>query len=330
MAAGTDAPTLTDRYVETVVRALPARQRDDVARELRASVADQVEGRVEAGEPADVAERAVLTELGDPDELAAGYADRPLWLVGPRFFVAWRRLVVLLLWIVTPIVAFAVALGQTLSDAGLGTTIGTTVGATITTGVHLVFWTTVVFAVLERHATPAEAGIEPWTLDRLAAPERARAPFWEMVTTLVFLALAAGVIVWDRLVGLAWVEGAGWTGEWMPVLDPALWPWWVAALFAAMAATAALSVLVWARGGWTYPLATGNALLNVVVAGPTIWLLAQDRLFNPELVTALTAMGAEDLDDVVPTVFAFLVAGIAVWSVIDAYRKAHRRAQESR
>lgn len=330
MVTGTGTPTLTDRYVEAVVRALPPRQRDDVARELRASIADQVDGRVEAGEPDDAAERAVLTGLGDPDELAAGYADRPLWLVGPRFYLAWRRLVTLLPWIVLPFVAFAVALGQTLSDAGLGATVGSTVGATITVGVHLVFWTTLVFAVLERTTTPAEAGIQPWDLDRLPEAGSGRPLFGEMVVTIVFMVLSAGLVVWDHLVGLAWVKGAGHAGEWMPVLDPALWPWWIGALFVAMAATAALSVAVWARGRWSYPLATVNAVLNVVVAGVTVWLLAEDRLFNPELVTALTALGAEDLDDVVPTVFAFGVAGVAVWSVVDAYRKALRGDRDVR
>jgi hypothetical protein len=56
--------------------ACPRDRRSDIERELRASIADAVDGRIDAGgEPAD-AEVAVLTELGDPARLAAGYADR--------------------------------------------------------------------------------------------------------------------------------------------------------------------------------------------------------------------------------------------------------------
>jgi hypothetical protein len=330
MVTDAGTPTLTDRYVEAVVRALPQRQRDDVARELRTSVADQVDGRVDAGEPVDSAERAVLTGLGDPDALAAGYADRPLWLIGPRFYLPWRRLVTLLPWIVLPCVAFAVALGQTLSDAGLGTAVATTVGATVTTGVHLIFWTTVVFAVLERSTTPAEAGIEPWSLDRLPAQESSRALFVETVVTVVLLLISAALVGWDQWIGLAWIEGAGYPGQWMPVLDPALWPWWLGGLLLAILTTAVLAVVAWRRQGWTYPLATIDAVVACAVGVGTIWLLGQGALFNPDVVEALTALGAEDLDTVVPVVLAFLVAAATVWSVVDSYRKARRSARTSR
>src|SRR5690606_35974891 len=66
--------TFTDRYVHAVTRTLPEQQRGDVADELRASIADQIEDRLEAGAEADEAERDVLNALGDPDALAAGYA----------------------------------------------------------------------------------------------------------------------------------------------------------------------------------------------------------------------------------------------------------------
>ncbi|MGW4107442.1 hypothetical protein [Streptomyces sp. NPDC004976] len=36
---------LTERYVHEVVRRLPADQRDDMAQELRATIADTIEGR---------------------------------------------------------------------------------------------------------------------------------------------------------------------------------------------------------------------------------------------------------------------------------------------
>ena len=62
---------LTDRYVWAVLRGVPAAQRADLEPEVRALVADAIEART--GEPApsgasaEAAERAALTELGDPD-----------------------------------------------------------------------------------------------------------------------------------------------------------------------------------------------------------------------------------------------------------------------
>ena len=105
------ATTLTDRYVAAAMRTVPEKQRDDLGAELRASIDDQIDARVENGEPHGDAERAVLTELGDPDKLAAGYTDRPLYLIGPRYYLDWWRLLKLLLWIVPACAAFGVALG---------------------------------------------------------------------------------------------------------------------------------------------------------------------------------------------------------------------------
>ena len=66
--------TLTDRYVAATVRELTQDQRDDVDRELRGTIEDMVEARLDAGAAAsrEEAEREVLVELGDPIRLAAG------------------------------------------------------------------------------------------------------------------------------------------------------------------------------------------------------------------------------------------------------------------
>ena len=66
------------------MRTVPEKQRADLSAELRASIDDQIDARVDDGEAPEAAERAVLTDLGDPDKLAAGYTDRPLHLIGPR------------------------------------------------------------------------------------------------------------------------------------------------------------------------------------------------------------------------------------------------------
>ena len=46
--------TLTDRYVWAVLRSLPEAQRADIDRELRGTIADTIDAKIEAGsEPAD-------------------------------------------------------------------------------------------------------------------------------------------------------------------------------------------------------------------------------------------------------------------------------------
>ena len=87
--------TLTDRYVWGVLRAVPEAQRPDLEPEIRALIADALDarsGRPAAEEAPAAAERAVLAELGDPEVLAARYTDRSLFLIGPAYFLVWKRL----------------------------------------------------------------------------------------------------------------------------------------------------------------------------------------------------------------------------------------------
>ena len=194
--------TLTDRYVDAAMRTVPEKQRPDLSAELRASIGDQIDARVDSGEPQEAAERAVLTELGDPDKLAAGYTDRPLHLIGPRYYLDWWRLLKLLMWIVPPFAAFGIALGQALSGAPFGTIIGSTIAGVIGVIVHLAFWTTLVFAVIERTAGKAgDAALAPWTLAQLPVPRESGAKLGDLIGRVVYLAVWAVAIVWDLLIG---------------------------------------------------------------------------------------------------------------------------------
>src|SRR5690349_18471248 len=95
---------LVDRYVLTALRRIPESQRADIDRELRASIADAVDARVDSGEPPGEAERNALLELGDPDRLADSYAGRRSYLIGPDVFAVWRRFLTMLFTVVLPIV----------------------------------------------------------------------------------------------------------------------------------------------------------------------------------------------------------------------------------
>ena len=53
----TTAPTLTDRYLHALGRAVPTGQREAVAAEVRERVADAIDARLAAGADAATAER---------------------------------------------------------------------------------------------------------------------------------------------------------------------------------------------------------------------------------------------------------------------------------
>lgn len=319
--------TLTDRYVAAAMRSVPEKQRPDLAAELRASIDDQLEARVAAGEPHDAAERAVLTDLGDPDRLAADYTDRPLYLIGPRYYLTWWRLTKLLWAIVPACVAVAVALGQTLAGESVGGIIGSVVSAIITVVAHVGFWTTLVFFIVERSAKGGDAEfVRPWTLDDLPEPKHSGAGLADMVASLIMLAAVAGAVVWDHFFGFVYFAGEGWT----PFLAAGLWPGWVTFLFVLLALEAVLAIRVYVRGRWEASTAVANVVLNVAVTIPAIWLLREQRLLNPDIFPALIPGNGETVATVVAVLFGVGVVGIAVWDSIDGFLKARRAAGSTR
>ncbi|MCS3843685.1 permease prefix domain 1-containing protein [Microbacterium sp. AK031] len=321
--------SLTERYIAATVKSITPTAQDDVRAELAASIDDAIEARLDQGEPRDSAERAVLTELGDPGILAASYADRPLHLIGPRYYLTWWRLLKLLLWIVPVSAAAAVALGLTISNAPVGEIIGQTVAVTLSVIVHLCFWTTLVFFVLER--TGADTGVV-WNIDMLPEPSEQGAGRRDLIGSIVFLLIMAGAVLWDHFHGF-FPTGA----DPIPILNPELWPWWITGLFVVMGAEGALAFFVYGRGRWTRTLAAMNTVLAAVFAGFAVVLLATGQLVNPEFLEFVTTAGGEGfaagaaesaaqggIYRILAVLTGACIVGIAVWDSIDGWLKARR------
>ena len=317
---------LTERYLAAAMRGIPEAQRTDVERELRSSIADALEDRVTAGEDRVAAEKAVLEGLGDPVRLAAGIAGRPLYLIGPDLFVEYRQLLVMLLTIVMPIVGViqaAVALSG--GDDLIGAVMAG-VGGAWTVGIHIFFWVTITFAVVERFDAVREArdGISGtagrWTVDRLPALPADRISASDAVGDLISTAVGIG--------GLLFLNGAVWftdaSGDPIPLLNPDLWSLLVPVLVAILAAQGALQIIVFLMGRWTMPLAAANAVLHLAFSLPVIVLALSGSLINPAFADAL---GWPPLADARGPVMLGLAAGallVTAWEVYDAFRRARR------
>ena len=312
--------TLTDRYVHATTRWMPEARRDDIARELRASIDDMVTGRVEAGEPEVDAEREVLTDLGDPAALAAQYGNQPLHLIGPRCFLLWRRLTFLgLIWIPATIGVIA-ALAELASNDNPASVIGHGILVAIQTAVHVVFWSTLAFAILER--VDVDAKLPGWSVDRLPeVPQKQQIGLAEMISGVFVTGLVIAVLVLQHF--RSWVEGPG--GDDVPVLDPDLWSFWLPLLIAVLVVSMAFEVVKYRIGSFTWPVVAGTAVISLGWVVPFVYLAANDMLLGREFVAAL---------DITPSTLdtinlGIVVVGVAVevGTVIDAVvknRKASR------
>ncbi|MCW3843861.1 permease prefix domain 1-containing protein [Micromonospora yasonensis] len=309
--------SLTDRYVAATLRTVPAPRREEIGSELRASIADMIDGRTGVGQDADTAEREVLTELGNPDQLAARYADRRLQLIGPRYFLVWWRLLRLLLTFVPAVAGVVSGVVKATVDHDPGAAIGAGVAGALQAAVQTAFWITLVFAVAERTDTKLPA----WNVDQLPeAPRERQVTLVDSCASIVFLLLTIAFFPWQHF--QPWVTG---DGSRLPMIDPALWSFWLPVLLAVLVADLGLEVAKYRSGRWTWPLVAVKAVLDLAFAVPVVWLLLTDRLLNPDLVQRFEWLREGGVDDVA-RVAVVVTAGITVWGLVDSAAKARRPA----
>lgn len=313
-------PNLSERYVHAVVRSLPERSRVDVADELRGLIADEVDARTSSGVDPALAEREAIASLGDPAVLASSYSDRPLHLIGPRRFLQWSRLLRLLLAIVPTCAAGGLILAKLLEGAPVGEIAVETIAVLFAVVVHVCFWVTLVFALLERFAPETELA-EPWTPDELpvAQPDRASLG-WAVVSGAAWLAVViTAVIVQQILQPVVTADG-----DRAPVLDPALWSWWLPYFFVVWLAELGLAVIAYRRRRW----GIGEAAVNIVLAGafmiPFVVLVAQEQLASAELITVLVELTDASIPGILGSIIIVVAIIAALWDAVDGVMRAAR------
>ncbi|MEU8254695.1 permease prefix domain 1-containing protein [Micromonospora inaquosa] len=311
--------TLTDRYLAATLRSVPTQRRDEIANELRASIDDMIEARTDGGQDATTAEREVLTELGNPDVLAARYADRRLQLIGPAYYLVWLRLLKLLLSFIPALVGTIVAIVEAAEGKGFGA-IGPGIFTAIQVAVQIAFWLTVTFAIIER--TQATVDLPGWTVDQLpAAPVRPGIPLADTIASVIMLVLTIGYLPFQHY--QSWVHGTD--GDNIPILDPGLWRFWLPALIVVLVASLIFEVVKYRIGRWTWALFGTKALLDLAFAVPLAWLALSDRLLNPALGERLSWLADADNRNILGLSIAVGTAAIVVLDLVDTALKTRRQ-----
>jgi hypothetical protein len=315
--------SLTDRYVWAVLRAVPQGKRTDLEPEIRALVADAVDAHAGNASP-EAAERAALAELGDPDALAARYMDKTRFLIGPRLYPEWERLLTLLLPIVVPIAGIAVGAVGWVSGKTVGEAIVSGLGVAFTVAVQLTFWFTLVFAIAERTGSAvAPLTGHPWSPDDLPdVPAPDRMSLGEAIATIAFGVFVLVAIVWVQLASPIVIDGTSY-----PLFDPATWAWWVWYVLALTVAEIVFAAALYLRGRWTWEFATVNALLGAALAIPAVYLISENLLFNDELVATIDAQTTAAWFSTTMAITVLVIVLVTVVDGVDGFRKAWRTSR---
>ena len=96
--------------------------------------------------------------------------------------------------------------------------------------VQITFWLTLTFAIIERTQTAVD--VPEWTVDQLPdAPVRRGIPLADTIASVIMLVLTIAYLPFQHY--HSWVRGTD--GENIPILDPALWSFWLPALIVVLA-----------------------------------------------------------------------------------------------
>jgi len=314
----TATSTPTDRYVAATLRSLPERQRQDIEAELRALIADAIDDRREAGVDADSAERQVLTELGAPARLAASYSDRSLHLIGPEFYLDYVRVLTVLLSTLVPLWFVIVALVTFADGSRADVAFGGALYSALETAMSIAFFTTLVFAIIERVSAVRTKRRATWDPSSLPEVRDRRGYFKELIGGVVFLAVIVVALVLTQTLGtVEGPEGAG--------IGPITSGLWESGLFyiALLIAIASIAFHLLAYyTGWSTSNAIANTVFVALFAVPAIWLAASGRLLSDDY---FRAVGWPEGANVVAVVVIVVVILLTTSDAVGGFRRASKK-----
>lgn len=292
---------LIERYVYDVTRRLPQSQREDVAEELRATINDMLAAKLEEKKPTKKQVIEVLKELGSPEKLACEYENTPQYLISPRWFRLYWKLLKQLILLVPPIVATIVSIVEVVETNRIFGSIATGVSAGIGTAIQIAFWMTLVFAVLDRTGTSPEVESEEWSPETLPElPPKRQISIGDSVAGIVFILIVAGIVAYAA----TWP--AWWAHVTAPVLDPELWGSWIMNGFLLLA-VASLLLEGWKLkvGNWVIVLTITNVLIDVAWATFLTFVILTQPLINPMFVDEVSR--SADLTQAAPWIVGMSV-----------------------
>jgi len=313
---------LIDRYVYAVTRELPRAQREDVAEELRGMIEDMATDRAKGKKPSQADIVAVLKELGRPEVLALKYRQTRDYLIGPKWYGLYVKILKQLLAIVPAIIMVIVGMVALAEGKTVGETVLEALGSGLTGVVHIAFWVTAVFAVIEWSGTDIDniAGKE-WSPEELPElPKKRQISIADAVCGLALMIVFVGVVLF------AISFPAAWTGATVPTLNSDLWNGWMPAFLALSAASLVLEAFKLKLGNWVPTLAAGNVVLSIAWAVFIVLLVTSQQVINPAFIAELQTRG---MSANIATVASWSMAMTVIigifgnaWSAIDSVYKA--------
>lgn len=328
---------LIDLYIYEVTRRLPEKNREDIALELQSTIEDML-----PAEPTEDEVKQVLVQLGNPSVMASGYLDRPLHLIGPKYFDVYVSVLKIVLPIAM-IIAFISLFGETIatmsSEKALSTIILTILGQGIwqllSTAMQAAFWITLVFAVIERtekvsDQIPVTMNFKKWTPEDLknvsTIPQNVRIKKRHVFASLLWTAVWATVYFnASKLVGIYENHPDGKILVTPTFNQEVLLSFWLLIVLV-ITLEVALAIFKGMERRWTHKVAIANTVVQVVSLVVFIIIFSNQQVWNDSFsnyVNNLLNITNQMKNWAYQSIILTVVIIISI-DIFEGFRKAHK------
>jgi len=277
---------LIDAYIHEVTKRISKTKRDEISSKLKSTIEEML--------PEDYTEsdvKEVLIKLGNPIEVAASYRDSPNFLIGPQIFdtyirtikliVPWAILITVIVHVVENIVRYS---GE---DALLSTVINAfsiTIVNVITVILHVLFWITVSFIIIERSGSdvpiPFIKKQKPWTPDDLlnskVIPKDKTISLPDIIFSLIGITVFSFIYFnANHLLGIYSSHDRGGLKFVMPIFNQNVLLSFAPVVLICIGLSIALALFKLKAGQWTFLIAVLNAVLQCL--GTIVFILMVNR-----------------------------------------------------
>lgn len=245
--------------------------------------------------------KAVLEKLGSPVTLASGYRDWPMHLIGPRYFDVYVTLLKMILPIAAVISLISVIAVYFIGYSGEQAVInivlnlmGKGIGSIIEVGIHVFFWLTLVFAILERtdkgrDEQPLTASLKKWTPDDLKnppyVPKKKTISKGEVFGSLMWTAIWSTLYFYaNHLVGVYECGRDGLKFVTPTFNQEVLLGYWPIVLVV-IGCEIALALYKLIKGQWTKGIAICNTALLLIATAVFIVIVINPNVMTQDFIT---------------------------------------------
>ena len=319
---------LIELYIQEVTRRLPEKNRGDIALELQSTIEDML--------PVDHTEqdvKAVLLKLGDPVILASRYRDRPMHLIGPRYFDAYICLLKMILPIAAVFSLIALVGDNPFRETGITVMeailkiIGKGISGIISTGIQVFFWLTLSFAILERLDTskdqsPLTKDLKPWTPENLKdipnISKKKAVSMIEVFASLLGLSVFAALYFnAANLIGVYEKRNGSLIFVTPSFNQDVLNSYWLL-VSCVMIMGVLLTIYKLFLGRWTLKLALFHAIYQLLYTLAFIIIISNPDLLNPEFLAYQRTLFS--IDEWKSSIYWGLILIFIIFAAYDTYQ----------